>query len=654
MSPSVDPPLRVRELFWQELISDFHPGKIRVAIDKDEFNLGADPGYLRDYFLGTESHAGMRDDAATWYWCPSVGAACDIVKRSSYTFPSHPSVQLPRRLTWAEDPFESGNWRFYLHSLRAVEQLLGAFIETRQEPFIRRAIELVDSWIEHNTTATPPSDKSWHDHATANRLTQMVLLWQHRVVRGENDDYVVRLLSAIHLHAEILNLESFYTRHHNHGLCQAVSLLQAATAFPEFTRARAWRETALARLDDEARFGFTNEGVHRENSPLYHRYALVLLDRALSLLEPRAHHELQGLPTLIDRAYRYLAHAVLPNREFPLFGDTDTHHEATWMPDGSAGGREMAVPDLLQSGGLTRYSFTQGREGLRPADSEAVGLFQESGYVFLRDGWHRLETFGDTVHFAFKAAAPSAAHRHADILSFCLYGYGERWIVDPGTLWRREGADSYWRHLRGASAHNIVLFDGGESQRSRESLDRAIAGITRCDRRDEGVYVVASCHYKGIGRHRREILFFDRSRFFIRDTVDVPGSESEHDYEMLIQLAPDKRVSWLDSAYLVSSSTRGDVQLVIAPRRPEPFELATFEGQTSPTIRGWASLDGETLESAPVVSLRARGRCCVFETLICYRRVQEAGATELSDEVSEGFARSSAVYRSFRTRRRDV
>jgi hypothetical protein len=639
----------MNELSWKDLVGGFRPDRLRITIDGDDVGLVADARHVRDHFLRTDAHTGMRDDAATWYWCPSVDAANGIVERSIYTFPSHPPVRLPGRLTWSEDPFESSNWRFYLHSLRAVEQLLGAFVETGREPFLRTAAELADSWIRHNTTATPPSDKSWHDHTTANRLTQMVLLWQRRAVRAQSERRVGRLLSAIHLHAEVLSLESFYTRHHNHGLCQAVALLQAATAFPEFARGRVWRETALARLDDEARFGFTDEGVHRENSPLYHRYALVLLDRAVSLVQPRVHDALPNLPGLIERGYRYLAHAVLPNGEFPLFGDTDTQHKATWMPDGKAGGREMTVPDQLEGGELARYSFTQGREGPRPPQSDTVGLFRESGYLFVRDGWRGRETFGDTVHFALKAAAPAAAHRHADILSFCLYGYGERWIVDSGTLWRREGAESYWRHLRGAAAHNLVLFDGGESQGSRDSLHGAIAGITRCHRLADDVYAAASCEYDGIGRHLREILFFDDARLFVRDTVDVPGSEDEHDYELLFQLAPDRRVSWLDTAYLVSSPKRARDQLVIAPRRPDSLEHTTFEGLTSPTIRGWTSLDGETLEAAPVVSLRARQHRWVFETLIYFRRAAGSGAERLSDEVREAFERCLAVYRRFPT-----
>ena len=641
---------------WDELVVDFDPDEIQVRVGGTELNLVADRADLRDYYLRTEPHAGMRGTSATWHWCRSVDVANRIIKQSAYTFPSHPPVKLPRRLTWAEDPFESSNWRFYLHSLRAVEQLLGAFVETRSEPFIRRATVLVESWIECNTTVPPPSDKSWHDHATANRLTQMVLLWQHHAVRAENERVLVRLLSAIHLHADVLTLESFYTHHHNHGLCQSVALLQAALALPEFARARVWEETALERLTDEVRFGFTDEGVHKENSPLYHRYVLALLDRAVSLLQPGTRRKtVPGLRTLIERAYRYLAYAVLPNGEFPLFGDTDTHHRATWMPDGSAGGGDMTVPERLTGRQELLYSFTQGRQGLRPSNSENVGLFPRSGYVFFRDGWPGPDAFGDTVHFAFKADALSAVHRHADILSFCLFGYGERWIVDPGTLWRKSQTGSFRRHLHGPSAHNLVLFDGGEGQGSRQALDRATAGITRCERRSAGVYVVADCHYTGIGRHRREILFCDRALFFIRDTVDVPGSEAEeHEYELVIQLAPDKRLSCLDSAYTVSSATRSDVQLVIAPRHPESLELGTFEGETSPLIRGWTALDGETLEAAPALSMRVHAHRYVFETLIYYRIAPRAGATALAEEVSKGFERCLAVYRGFQARRRDL
>ena len=617
LSAPSEPPLTGRS--WEVLVANFDPTHVRLRIGEEEVGLVDGAERAAAHFRTLPPHSGIRRDTATWYWATSVAAARAIVDSSRYTFAKHPEVELPAGVSWSEDPFSSSSWRFNLHSLRPVEQLLGAYVETGEPAFLGRAKELIESWIDRNVTLPPPSDHSWHDHATAKRLTQMVLFWQHRDRVTWNRSFLIKLLSSIHLHAEILSLESFYTHQHNHGMFQSVSLLQTAVAFPEFVRSGAWRDTGLRRLQDEILWAFTEEGVHRENSPLYHRYVLRLIEWALSLDEP-GHASLAdpNLHQLLDRAYRYILHIALPNGEFPLFGDSDTNQLAAWYPDGAnPRGRPFTVPKRVADREEIVYALTRGRAGKRPPDAVPIVCYPESGYAFFRSGWPEEEDYEDAIHLSFKAQCLSRAHRHADLLSFCLYGFGERWIVDSGPYGHGKD-DPFQRYMRSALAHNIVLFGDGLAQGRPDVLDRVQSGIDACGTTGEEAYVRASCHYPKIGRHQREIFFLDRSSVLIRDTVEGLAPETQS-YQLLFHLEPSKLVAFDGEACVVDSSSRKDVQLTIVPHSFPSFETRVIRGQTDPVIQGFTGFDAATLTPAPVLALCTRGRSFVFETALFFR-----------------------------------
>ena len=603
---------------WQALVKRFDPGRVRLRLGGEEVRLVDGTERVEAHFRTLPPHVGMRRDTATWYWASSVAAAKAIVDSSRYTFAMHPEVELPGELSWSEDPFSSGSWRFYLHSLRPVEQLLGAYVETSDPAFLERAKELIESWIDRNVIVPPPSEMSWHDHATAKRLTQMVLFWQHRDRVAWNRPFLIKLLSSIHLHAEVLCLESFYAHHNNHGLCQSVSLFQTAVAFPEIVRSGAWRDTGICRLQDEIRYAFTEEGVHRENSPLYHRYVLRWIEAALSLDEPGRASLIDPNRELLDRAYRYLMHVALPSGEFPLFGDTDTNQLAAWHPDSAnPRGRPFVVPERVTDRDEIAYALTRGREGKRPSDAAAIVCYPESGYAFFRSGWPEENDYDDAIHFSFKARFLSRTHRHADLLSFCLYGFGERWIVDSGP--GRQSEDDPFRHyMLGALAHNVVIFGDGLAQSRPDILDRAQAGIDSCGTMEEDAYVRGSCDYPEIGRHVREVFFLDRSFLLIRDTVEGFAPETRT-YQLLYHVEPSKLIAQVGGSYLVDSASRQDVQLAIVPYDITSLETRVIQGQTAPAIQGFTGFDAATLTPAPVLSIRARGRSFVFETALFFR-----------------------------------
>jgi hypothetical protein len=154
------------------------------------------------------------------------------------TFDDFAAAPLPASPTWSEDPYGQRRWLFHLHRFAFMPFLLAAHRETGDAWYVDRAQDLTLNWLARNWTLDPPSIKSWHDHATALRLENLLYLFEYVRTREMHDDFLRGLLAAIPLHAAILSHESFYTRRSNHGLDQSYVLLLAGAVVPEFDESR--------------------------------------------------------------------------------------------------------------------------------------------------------------------------------------------------------------------------------------------------------------------------------------------------------------------------------------------------------------------------------------------------------------------------------
>src|SRR4051812_3210501 len=93
-----------------------------------------------------------------------------------YHFGNHPVATLPHDLAWNEDPFRDVNWRERQHMLRYVMALVYQWRKTSEQPYLDRAVELVQSWLAHNPISAPASPFAWNDQATAWRTITLVCM----------------------------------------------------------------------------------------------------------------------------------------------------------------------------------------------------------------------------------------------------------------------------------------------------------------------------------------------------------------------------------------------------------------------------------------------------------------------------------------------
>ena len=224
-----------------------------------------------------------------------------------------------------------------------------------------------------------------------------------------------------------------------------------------------------------------------------------------------------------------------------------------------------------------RYVASEGKEGEPP--KETSHAFPYAGYYVMRDCWRP-----EAQYLLFDAGNVGGGGRPlGDKLSFLLYAYGRRLIVDAGM--GIAGAEGYSRSSR---THNSIVIDGKGQRRGRTgdstyALDADTRWISTPS------FDFAEGWYKeGYGAdgddavvrdlvHKRSI-FYVRGEYFILH--DLVLGESEHRIEQVFHMAPGN-VERLEGG-VVRTAEAHSGNIVIAPADAEGLGVTLGGGGTSP------------------------------------------------------------------------
>lgn len=237
-----------------------------------------------------------------------------------------------------------------------------------------------------------------------------------------------------------------------------------------------WQRTALDRLKLEAGIQVAGDGVHWEQSAMYHNevllcYMEVLAGQLLSGREPDAFLlDIVEKMALADLAWQK------PDGRQPLYGDSDDTDlreiltRAAWL---LAQGGRIESASLLKSGGYGRLDFescwdfglqaVHGYEKLetRRPDRKNYSL-DDSGNYIVRSGWEK-----DSDYLRFRNGYMGGGHGHTDKLHLSFCWNGEDVLVDAGRYRYVYDEDRVW--FKGAGAHNTILVDGRDYVRYTDS-----------------------------------------------------------------------------------------------------------------------------------------------------------------------------------------
>jgi hypothetical protein len=432
-------------------------------------------------------------------------------------------------------------------------------------------------------------------------------------------------LQARHVHD---NLTVYASSKNNHLIGEAAGLAVAGAKLRFLVGSDRWARAGAALVDREVPAQVAPDGASREQTCHYGAFVLELS------LAVRAGLRILGRPPgrrfdqAVGRMADFLSSVSGPGGVPPSIGDDDggrvlglSDQELDRQPIRAAetaraalGARTAAVGSprdlepavwLLGPDEVARWLRARVEDGAggRP---EAARAFEESGYYVLGGGEHH-----GVIDCGPLGYLSTAAHGHADCLSFAAWHSGRWVIVDPGTYCYQ--ADRSLRdHFRSTWAHNTVRVDGRDQS---EMMGPFLWG--RRARPSPLAWAVGpgwqyfEGEHDGYARrgviHRRSVVHVASGYWVVVDLLLGSGS---HDVSATFQLAEGMTTGGPRG----QTFTDGDGRAVrIVPWLPRGFEVAIVEGRAV-APGGWVSPGFGLKRPAP--ALVAAGRAALPAALV--------------------------------------
>lgn len=327
---------------------------------------------------------------------------------------------------------------YHMHGLMFLDNSYQQYLITGNEAYKKLLMDYTVDWVKNNPTIDFSNKWAWHDDATARRVLRMSLyyyLWHDDFSRED----AKAIEASLKMQADLLAQESFYTEKQNHGMYQDLGLTAYALLLESGEKQRKYLSLAAERSKAYFEFCFTEDGVHSEHSPFYHRDVAKALLQFGVLFETFDPSYSAWLLSLYENTGLYLVQITMPDGSWPSLGDSSRTYE-------------NHIQSLDYHSDAFQYVVSSGQKGSPPADDI---VFPQGGYAIMRSSWQ--DAPEDATYLLFMASTHSKTHKHGDDLGFILYHRGD--------LFTEAGRRDY-RYLEEMTAyaysgyaHNVLCYD---------------------------------------------------------------------------------------------------------------------------------------------------------------------------------------------------
>ncbi len=364
-------------------------------------------------------------------------------------------------------------WTVNLNRARFMAELGQAYWLTDDEKYASSYIRLLKDWVEQNPLTMEEVRQSkethynvkdtWRKLDSGIRITNWLkgyfCVRESHLWRDEEEKFFG---NAVHMHGQYLSMA--FTPHDqqsNWGFLETNGLFQISVLFPQFPEAKSWQEQSIYRLEAMCRLQVFSDGMHNEQSPMYHHEVLHCLFESVRLSEVNEMVMPEELKRTLEKMYHASFALIKPNGTQPRMSDSDDTDIRDVLTRGavlfqrgdwkSKGYKGLDYEGIWYFGeqGLADYSALQ---TLSPAFG-SVHL-ENSGYSVLRNNW---SSEGHYLLFDGGHMDIIRAHGHDDFLHIDLTLFGKEFLVDTGRYTYMENVER--KYFKESFQHNTTSVD---------------------------------------------------------------------------------------------------------------------------------------------------------------------------------------------------
>lgn len=393
-------------------------------------------------------------------------------------------------IDWLRQPGDDPEFVYAFNRMRFWPCLGQAYAVTGDEKYARAFAEQLVHWVDAVRRDDPACEKAWRSIEAGIRMENWCKAMRYfegspHITEEVMDKFVWSLTD----HAEyIMGVWNTFNLMSNWGVLANHGLYVAGCHLPDSPRAAEYRRTALDRLDRNRRIQVYPDGVHWEQSPMYHNEVMRCYLDVVLLARRRG----EALPQGMEEAVRAMARTALawqkPDGGEPMMGDSDDIDQRDLVTLAAAIFRDEALksaayPQLDFDGVWELGAGEAAAYANLPAQAPARTDFAlgDSGNYVLRSGWGREDSW-----VRFHCGLLGAGHGHADQLHLDVTAFGEDVLTDSGRYTYVFGPSR--REFKDLSGHNTVAVDGLPLYQCRDSweckgLSRAVNRVFYSDDR---------------------------------------------------------------------------------------------------------------------------------------------------------------------------
>jgi len=527
---------------------------------------------------------------------------------------------------WQRDPIEGCEWPrvFYTQVSKAKPSttvdikyvwemnrhqyliVLGkAYWMTGDEKYAEKACSIIESWI---------SDNPYHEGVNWTSSLELAVrsiswIWTYFYCKGSKHatpEFHHILLRSIYEHGHHMAQHlSYYSSPYNHLIGEAAGLYLVGSLFPQLKEGPKWERLGWEILEKNMGKQFFDDGMCVEQATFYHHFTLGFYLQAVRLRKANQQPVSENVVVTLEKALEVSMCLTKPDGTLPAIGDIDNARSLyfntthTWDFRGflSLGAALFNRPDFKHQGSgfseellwlvddtsLTAFDTLQ--ESPPNGTSHALS---RSGYYVMRTAWEKDAHYlcfdcGEIAEGLHEDEVPSAAHGHADALSFELSAYGKAILVEGG--FHTYFGELLWhRHFRQEAAHNTIQIG---HHRQAVYCGRLTWKSVRNPKlndwrsKDKTASVSGSIRYDKETSHRREIVFADGAFWILSDRIEttVNGSTARAYFHFDSHVSLD-----IDREKRQVRATNGDTGLLL--QYFDDFKLDAQKGGEGPES-GW-------------------------------------------------------------------
>lgn len=452
-----------------------------------------------------------------------------------------------------------------------------AYALTKDENYAEAVERQLLSWLEQNPF---PLGINWTSSLELGvRLISWI--WLERLLRGTSSHQRLfgkagELWSTIYWHQWLIS--QYYSpgsSANNHLVGEMAGLFIAAVVWPVFPESARWQSLARSILEREVSRQTFPSGLNREQAFSYHIFSLEFFLLAGLEAERMGIHFSSTYQDWVRRMLEVIPPLIDVGGNLPNYGDSDEgmalqlrslkSSRLDWLFRLGRQWLKARVPLPQDSSGLLAATLigtdTKDEVGKITTVKESVGFKDAGLFVLASNRGQPDEVFclADAGALGFLS---TAAHGHADALSFTLSIGGVPVIIDTGTY--SYLTDPQARvYFRSTKAHNTIVVDGLDQSEQAGTflwLKKAQSNVLAWEAKPTGGILVAEhngyLHLSNGVKHQRQFKLEGK----ILEVRDELQGQGVHDLEWRLHFSPICTVS-LESNVCSVSWAKGCLKL---------------------------------------------------------------------------------------------